>query len=57
MKAYDATLPLMKFANRVSYVIAPNGSIIYSYTSMAPDQHVQNTLNALQTWVAEHKKP
>ena len=57
MKAYDATLPLMKFANRVSYVIAPDGSIIYSYTSMAPDKHVENTLNALQTWVAQHKRP
>ena len=57
MTAYDATLPLMKFANRVSYVIAPNGSIIYSYTSMAPDKHVENTLNALQTWVAQHKRP
>ena len=57
MKAYDATLPLMKFANRVSYVIAPDGSIIYSYTSMAPDKHVENTLNALQLWTAQHKKP
>jgi peroxiredoxin Q/BCP len=57
MKAYDATLPLMKFANRVSYVIAPDGSIIYSYTNMAPEKHVENTLNALQLWTAQHKKP
>jgi peroxiredoxin (alkyl hydroperoxide reductase subunit C) len=56
MTAYDATLPLAQFANRVSYVIVPDGTIIYSYTSMSPDQHVQNTLHALQQWVAQHPK-
>lgn len=53
MTAYDATLPLVKFANRVSYVIAPDGHVIYSFTSMSPDQHVQNTLQALQAWKAK----
>ena len=31
-------------ANRVSYVIAPDGKIIYEYTSLSPDKHVENTL-------------
>ena len=57
MTAYDATLPLMKFANRVSYVIAPDGRVIYSFTNLAPDLHVQNTLQALQEWVKQHPKP
>lgn len=52
MTAYDATLPLVKYANRVSYVIAPDGHVIYSFTSLSPDQHVQNTLQALRTWKA-----
>ena len=56
MTAYDATLPLLKNANRVSYVIAPDGTVIYSFTSMSPDQHVHNTLQALQQWVSQHPK-
>jgi len=56
MTAYDATLPLTKYANRVSYVIAPDDTVIYSFTSMAPEQHVQNTLQALRQWVSAHPK-
>jgi peroxiredoxin Q/BCP len=51
MKAYDAVLaPLLSYANRVSYVIAPDGKIIYSYTALAPEKHVENTLAALRAW-------
>jgi peroxiredoxin (alkyl hydroperoxide reductase subunit C) len=53
--AYDAGLPFKKdMANRVSYVIAPDGTIIYEYTSLSPDKHVQNTLEAVKQWVREH---
>jgi len=56
MKAYDAVLPVKpEYANRTSYVIAPNGEIIYSYTDMAPDHHVANTLQALRDWKAKQK--
>ncbi|HEV3155305.1 MAG TPA: peroxiredoxin [Candidatus Baltobacteraceae bacterium] len=52
-KAYDAVLPEdTSYANRTSYVIAPNGKIIYAYTNMEPDQHVANTLNALRKYRA-----
>ncbi len=55
MKAYDAVLPQHpQYANRTSYVIAPDGTILYVYTSMDPSQHVQNTLNALRAWHADH---
>lgn len=55
--AYDAALPLVKtMANRVSYVIAPDGTIIYEYTSLSPDKHVQNTLNAVKDWAAAHPR-
>ena len=48
-KAYDAVLPEdPTYANRTSYVIAPSGKIVYTYTNMEPDQHVANTLNALR---------
>jgi thioredoxin-dependent peroxiredoxin len=54
MKEYDAILPAHpQYANRTSYVIAPNGTIIYTYTSLDPSLHVQNTLTALRTWKAD----
>ena len=53
--SYDAALPLVtKRANRVSYVIAPDGRIVYEYTSLSPDEHVKNTLAAVKRWAAEH---
>ena len=56
MKAYDAVLAEHpEYANRTSYVIAPNGKIIYEYTAMDPTKHVDNTMAAVQKWKAEHK--
>jgi thioredoxin-dependent peroxiredoxin len=56
MKAYDAVL-LWKtsYADRVSYVISPDGKIAYRYSAMNPDKHVENTLAAVKAW-AEQKK-
>ena len=57
MKAYDSVLPEHpEYANRTSYVIAPSGEIIYSYTAMNPDKHVENTLAAVKKWQDDHKK-
>jgi peroxiredoxin len=54
MKEYDAVLPQHpEYANRTSYVIVPNGTIIYEYTSLDPTQHVSNTLTALRAWKAD----
>ena len=54
MKSYDAILPSHpQYANRTSYVIAPNGTIIYTYTSLDPSLHVENTLTALKAWKAD----
>jgi peroxiredoxin len=53
MKAYDAVFAQMpQYANRTSYVIAPDGRILYEYTSLDPDRHVANTLDALRKWSA-----
>ncbi|MEJ0004064.1 MAG: peroxiredoxin [Pararobbsia sp.] len=54
MKAYDAVLPSTPMANRISYVIEPDGKIWYSYKSLEPDQHVNNTLNALADYQKQH---
>jgi peroxiredoxin Q/BCP len=57
MKSYDAVLAAKpEYANRTSYVIVPNGEIIYTYTDLQPDKHVVNTLEALQKWIAERKQ-
>jgi thioredoxin-dependent peroxiredoxin len=55
MKSYDAVLAIKtQYANRTSYVIAPDGRIIYEYTALDPDKHVENTLAAVRKWRAEH---
>jgi peroxiredoxin len=56
MKSYDAILSAKpEYANRTSYVISPGGAIIYTYTDMQPDKHVENTLDALRKWKAERR--
>jgi peroxiredoxin Q/BCP len=53
IKAFDAAMQTRPdFANRVSYVIAPNGKVVYSYLSLNPNKHVERTLAA----VAEFQK-
>lgn len=53
MKAYDAKLPLVNYASRISYVVTPDGKILYVYSAMDPSQHVSNTLNAIRQWKAQ----
>jgi len=56
IKSYDAAMSLRpEYANRVSYVIAPNGKVIYNYQSLNPSRHVEKTLAALKDW-AQSKK-
>ena len=57
MKSYDAVLSLMpQYADRVSYVIAPDGRVIFAYKSMNPEKHVESTLDALKKWSAAKGK-
>ncbi|WP_063587768.1 peroxiredoxin [Achromobacter ruhlandii] len=56
MKAYDAVLDARpERAQRVSYVITPDGKILYEYTNMNPEAHVSNTMRALRDWKAGQK--
>lgn len=56
MKAYDSVLiPGSSYAKRVSYVIAPDGTVVYAYSDLAPDKHVENTLSALKAWRTQQK--
>jgi peroxiredoxin len=54
IKAYDTVLARKpEYADRTSYVIAPDGKVLYSYTDLKPDHHVENTLAALREWKAK----
>lgn len=58
MKAYDAVHDRRpEYAKRVSYVITPDGKILYAYTDMSPDRHVDRTLQALRNWRADPARP
>jgi peroxiredoxin len=51
MKQYDAALWIKPdMADRISYVIGPDGKLLYVFSSLSPDQHVENTLKAVQKW-------
>ena len=55
MKAYDAVMTsALDIANRTSYVITPDHKIFYSYSALNPDQHVANTMHAVQQWHANN---
>lgn len=56
MKAYDAVMAFKPdFSNRTSYVIAPDSTIVYQFSSLNPYRHVSNTLSALKTWSSKAK--
>jgi peroxiredoxin len=55
-KAYDAAMLFTAYASRTSYVIAPTGKIIYAYTALNPDKHVENTLAAVAKWQTDQQK-
>ena len=59
IKDYDSKLgiPFMGGrSNRTSYVIAPDGKIIYAFSALAAAGHVKNTLEAVRKYQTAHKK-
>ena len=54
--AYDVKLPVAARSNRTSYVIAPDGKVIYAYSAMDPAGHVSGTMDAVKAWKAAHPK-
>lgn len=56
IKAYNVVLPAKPdWSDRTSYVIAPDGKILLSFTTQKPDEHITKTLEAVKAWKAEHK--
>jgi peroxiredoxin len=58
-KAFDVPLPQdPSVADRTSFVIAPDGKIVYEFTNLTdPEAHVTNTLDALKKWEAANPAP
>ncbi|WP_036263804.1 peroxiredoxin [Methylocapsa aurea] len=55
IRAYDAvrigaTASGETVSDRISYVIAPDGKVIYAYTDSVPDKHIENTLAIVRQW-------
>jgi len=56
IRSFDAVMKTRpEYANRVTYVIAPDGSIVYNYQSLNPARHIEKTLGALRAWA--QRKP
>jgi peroxiredoxin len=52
-KAYDAILTMKPdWSDRTSYVIAPDGKILHTYSKLDPTQHVAETLAAVKAYNA-----
>lgn len=50
IRRYDAGFaPVIGMANRISYVISPQGKIVLSYASLSPEGHVKETLQAVRS--------
>ena len=48
-KAYDATMTLKPdLSSRTSYVIGRHGKVVFAFDAMNPNQHVKETLAALE---------
>jgi len=50
IKAYDANLPVIGGANRTTYIIAPDGTIIWSHSSLNVKGHVPGALAGVKAW-------
>ena len=55
IKAYDAAMAKNPaYADRISYVIAPDRTVLFSYTDMDPYKHVDLTMAAVKKWRDTH---
>lgn len=53
-KSYDSVMMAKPdWSDRTSYVIAPNGTVLHSYSKMDPTEHVSQTLAAVKAFKAK----
>ena len=58
IRDYDVRFSAQRgnLTNRTSYVIAPNGRIIHSYSNLDWRNHVTETLRAVREWRAQQRR-
>ena len=58
IKAYDAafSIPGVAYANRISYVISPEGNILHTYADPNAEGHIENALAVVRKWDEQHKR-
>ncbi|RJF94109.1 peroxiredoxin [Sphingomonas cavernae] len=57
IKAYDVVFDKRpNLSDRTSYVIAPDGMIVYVHSDLSPQDHVKNTLAAVRAWKAKQQR-
>jgi peroxiredoxin Q/BCP len=52
--AYDVKLPVVSKSNRTSFVIAPDGKIVFAYSALDYKGHVEKAMAAVKEWRAGH---
>lgn len=56
IKSYDVAIAgRANMSNRTSYVIAPDGKILFAYTDPQPLGHIKGTMEAVKAWRAKKK--
>ncbi|MBP2158838.1 MULTISPECIES: peroxiredoxin [Asticcacaulis] len=50
---YQSTMEGKQISDRTSYVIAPSGKILLSYTDRNPEAHITKTMEAVRTYKAK----
>ncbi|MDE1916575.1 MAG: peroxiredoxin [Sphingomonadales bacterium] len=56
ISSYKVKIPFLSMSNRTSYVIAPDGKILLTYSAFNPHEHVSRTLAAVKAWRTAHPK-
>ncbi len=56
INAYDASFGGWALADRISYVISPEGKIISSYIDQDAAKHIEVALGAVRKWRSEHER-
>lgn len=56
VRLYDASMAFgSATSKRVTYVIAPDGKILYAYSDVNPKEHVNKSLDAVKRWKASQQ--
>jgi thioredoxin-dependent peroxiredoxin len=54
IKNYKVSLPVMGGSNRTTYVIAPDGKVLFVYSELGVKGHVSGAMKAVKDWRAAH---